>query len=255
MRRLAEGLRLAFSWLTVMPVSGPENVDRGAAGRAVALSPIVGCALGATSAAVLWLTLVAGLPPILGGLLAVAVTAMLTRGMHLDGLADTADGLGCYGPPERARELMKSGSTGPFGVAVIAVVLGIQAVSLGELAHDRMWWAVVLLPVIGRISAVSACRRGTSASSATGFGALVAGTQSPATVTLWVLAGSAISVFVLVDRPWQGPLVVLVALGSTAFLVRHCVRRFGGLPGDVLGAAIEVTTAMTAVGLLVTGHR
>lgn len=251
MRGRAGGLLLAFSWLTVLPVRGPEEVDRHSAGRAITLAPIVGFALGGISAALVWVSVAAGLSPLLSGLIGVASGALLTRGMHLDGLADTADGLGCYGPPERAREVMKSGSAGPFGVAAVALVLAVQAASLGQLAQQHLWWAVVVVPVIGRVSVVLACRRGIDAAAPSGFGALVAGTQSTAARAAWVLAAVAISVFVRLDRPWQGPLVALTALALAAVLTRHCVRRFGGLPGDVLGAGIETTTALAAIGILV----
>lgn len=243
------GLRLALSWLTVVPISGSATVDRKAAAKAIAVTPIVGALLGGAAAAVLWLLLRVGLVPILAGLIVVALLALSTRGMHVDGLADTFDGLGCYGPPERAREVMRSGGAGPFGVATIVVSIGAQSISLGVLGSSSLWIAVVVAVTAGRVAVVAACRRGTPPASDTGFGSLVAGTQPLWAGVAWAAALIAASVPAVAGRWWQGPLVVLVALSVAVVLVRHCVRRFGGLSGDVLGAAVEVTVCVAAIGL------
>ncbi|WP_280467148.1 adenosylcobinamide-GDP ribazoletransferase [Nocardia cyriacigeorgica] len=242
------GPRLAFSWLTVVPVRGPDTVDRKAAGIAIAWAPIVGVVLGASACAVLWLLTSAGASSPVGGLLAVGVLALSTRGMHLDGLADTADGLGSYGPPERAREIMKSGSAGPFGVAAIVFAIALQAFSFAAIADEERWFAVVLAVAIARVAVVAACRRGTTAAPGTGFGALVAGTQSPITISAWCLVAVAAAYFAVPAHGWLGPLVVATTALTVLILVRHCLRRLGGLSGDILGAVIEITTALAALG-------
>ncbi|MRH92994.1 adenosylcobinamide-GDP ribazoletransferase [Nocardia sp. SYP-A9097] len=239
------GVRLAVSWLTVLPVRGPDEVDRAGAGRAIGWAPVVGVLLGLGAAGLMWVLGAVGASWLLGGFIAVAGLALITRGMHIDGLADTMDGLGSYGPPERAREVMKSGGAGPFGVAALIFVIAIQAVSFAALAAAGHWMGIVSAVAVGRVAVVLACRRGIDPAPGAGFGALVAGTQGPLIGPIW--AGIALIAAVFAGGHWWlGPLGILAALGSSLLLVRHCVRRFGGLNGDVLGAALEFTVTIAA---------
>ncbi|WP_280301684.1 adenosylcobinamide-GDP ribazoletransferase [Nocardia neocaledoniensis] len=246
-------LRLAFSWLTVLPVTGPASVDRRAAGHAITLAPMVGLVLGGLAAAAMWLAVTAGLTTLLAGLLTVGALGLLTRGMHLDGLADTVDGLGSYGPPERARQIMKSGGAGPFGVAALIFAIAVQAVAFAALADEGRWFALGLAVALGRVAVVPACRRGIAAAPDSGFGTLVAGTQSPVAVLVWPVLAAVAAVFAVPGNRWLGPAVVLAVLALSALVVRHCVRRFGGLSGDVLGAVVEITVSLAAVGFSLTG--
>ena len=229
-------------------------LDRPTASWAMRLAPLVGLALAGVLAGLVAAVdaLTVG-PPLLACALALAAHALLTRGLHLDGLADLADGLGSYGSPERAREVMKQPDVGALGMSAVVLVLGVQLAALQAcLLAGRGTTAVVVAIVTARVAVTAACTAGTPAATSTGLGALVAGTVprgwAVALAVVTALLGTGLAVAQEVPL-WLPALAVATGLGAARLLRGHAVRRVGGVTGDVLGALIETTTAVVLVVL------
>ncbi len=235
------GLRLAVSLLTVVPVRS-DRVDRDTARRAMTLAPVAGLVVGLCAALTLTVAGWVGFGPALASVLAVAAMALLTRGLHLDGLADLADGLGSARPPAEALEIMKRSDIGPFGVVTLVLTLTIQVAALAQTPHRAV--AVAVAAVTGRLAVTWACRAGVPAARPGGLGALVAGTVPGRSAVAATVATSVIAALVCV--PWGVRPALLAAaavLGGIVIamaMLRHAVRRLGGVTGDVFGALVEL---------------
>jgi adenosylcobinamide-GDP ribazoletransferase len=243
--RWSDALRLAVTTLTVWPLRVGE-LDRRAAGRAMALAPWVGAALGGVIALVLT-GLRHVLAPSLAGVLAVALAAVLTRGLHLDGTADTVDALGSYRDRARALDIMKSPEIGPFGVVALIVVVLVQSLTLAS----APFLAVVTGFAAGRLAVTLACTRGIPAARSDGLGSFVAGSVPRVAASAIAIAVAVLAVFAIPGRPWQGLLAVAAALLVVLVLLRHVVRRLGGITGDVLGFLVETVTCVVLIGLTI----
>jgi adenosylcobinamide-GDP ribazoletransferase len=242
-----DGLRLALTTFTVAPIAAPSRIDRATAAWAMRLAPLVGVLLGLVLAGALHGMRLAGMPGLLAAALTVGLAALLTRGMHLDGLADTVDALGSYRSPQRALEIMKSPETGPFAVAALVLTLLLQSAAIVFVTVP----GIVAAVAAGRLAAAYGCRRPVPAARPEGLGALVAGTVGPVALTVNTLLVAALAVWAVPGRPWQGPLAVAAAVAVTVVLRRHIVGRLGGITGDVLGFLVEAATSVTLIALCV----
>ncbi|MFE0952633.1 adenosylcobinamide-GDP ribazoletransferase [Streptomyces mutabilis] len=253
-----DGLRFAFGTLTVFPVK-VTRWDREAARGGMLCAPLAGLAVGVTAAAAGLLLLLLGAGGLLAAVATAAVPALLTRGLHLDGLADTADGLGSGKPADDALRIMKQSDIGPFGVLALVFVLFAQVAALAQ-AYDDSWargaLAAVVSATAARLALTLAARGGGPAARPEGLGAAVAGvvpTGGATAVTAVVMAAAAgAGAFLGPYDAVRAALAVLCAVAVAELLLRHCVRRFGGVTGDVFGGVAE-TAATTALVVLVLG--
>lgn len=244
---VSDSWRLAVGTLTALPVRPPRRVDPGVAGVAMVLAPVAAIPLGLLVALVGWGGRELELAPIGVAAVAVGALALGTRAFHLDGLADTADGLASSYERERALAVMRTGDTGPAGAAALVIVLAIQVGALTSLfAHESGPWLAGLLVCASRSTLTATCARGIPAARTDGLGAAPAGSVP---VVVAVAAWAAITAvlcaaFATADLPWWRGLVCAgAALAVVAVLVHRAVKRLGGVSGDVYGAAIELSLA------------
>ena len=244
-RMLLSGPLESAALLTVLPV--PRRAAASTRG-VLPWAPLVGLALGgiATGTAVLgdrWIS------PLAGAVLGIAVLALLTRGLHLDGLADTADGLGPLRGRERALQVMHQSDVGPFGVVTLVLTLLLQVACLAALLETRWGWlAFWSAVVVARLAMARTGLPGVATADGSSLGALVRDTVSVPWFAAWgvVLLGLLAAATTGHLEP-AGRLAAseLAGLLAAELVHRRARTRLGGVTGDVMGAMGETATVVT----------
>lgn len=227
---------LALTFLTIIPWPGVGAATAQELARALFWFPWIGFLLGL----LYWITgrgLLALFPPAPAAGLLVLVTVILTRGLHLDGLADTADGLGGGRTPEQRLAIMKDSRLGAFGALGLILVLLLKFVFL-EAGLTRHQEAVLpLFPLISRWGMVLLAAWSPYARPGGGLG------QPMVEGATWPRVGGATVAAILLGFLAGGfAALLLLAIAALAVLLLRAYfrRQLGGITGDVLGAANEI---------------
>jgi adenosylcobinamide-GDP ribazoletransferase len=237
MTRLANALRLAFAFLTVLPFPVREaafaEADLAASRYAF---PVVGLAIGLVLAGLSESMARLAVPPLLASFLLLAASVALTGALHLDGLADTFDGLFLGGGPERRLAAMRDPHVGSFGVAaLVLILLGKFSALSGLTGHSRSL-AILAAAAISRTSILVSAGVAPYARPE-GTGRILVAATTPRDA---LRAAVAICVLGVIVFPRSGLAIGMMDVGLAWGLSRLALRRLGGITGDVLGALVEL---------------
>jgi adenosylcobinamide-GDP ribazoletransferase len=270
--------RVALSLFTVIPAGVSSAIRRDTAARALPWLPAVGALVAMVAAGAMLAVQAGGQSEgrrLLAATLAIAILGLLTGGLHLDGLADTADGLGSHRPRREALAIMRRPDIGPMGVAALLLVLLVQITALAAIPPGGLSAAALILAAVtGRVAVVLATGPGSPSARPGGFGALITDTTTArvrVAAVAALLAAVALGAFLLGGVPLaartlsgvpgagkisslpvaaRGLVAALAGLLAADLLRRTARRRLGGMTGDVFGAVIEVSTAVVLLVLV-----
>jgi len=239
-------LLAAIQFLTVIPFPKSFTGGEKELEKCLPFFPVVGLLIGIIIAA---FDHVMGLifPPLPASVMTVIAMTAISGGLHMDGLADTADGFFSARPRERVLEIMRDSRTGVMGVLAVVFVIVLKVSVLISLFPPLRPGIIVLMPLAGRCSfvvmmtALPYVRREGGLATAFGVGKSwlnVLWTSAFLLVAGW-LAGH-----------WMGLAASFSALLMAALFSVYCFRKIGGYTGDTLGAGCEITEIIPAIAAL-----
>lgn len=239
----------ALRFLTVLPVPGSRHDSAETLAASVVFFPLVGLLVGC-GAAVVAIGIEGRAPTGVAAVLLVILLVGASGGLHMDGLADTADGFFSSRPRERILEIMRDSHIGAMGVMAIFFVLALKVAALAAMDTDLAWRAVFVAPVAGRVALLLSMALLPYARPEGGLGALFYRSRR------WLLA--CVGVVFLAGVSWfaAGPRGLTIAGGAIAAVILFagwCRLMLGGATGDTLGASCEIAETVVLVGCSLTG--
>ena len=235
----------AIQFLTSIPLPLKRQLSPAQLGRATVYFPLVGLIIGGILAGLNWLFNLF-LPAGVVNVLLIVALVILTGALHLDGFADTCDGMAGHKTVEERWQVMHDSRTGAFGVAGVVLLLLVKYVSLDNIPPDLMTAVLLFMPVVSRwamVCAIFAFRYARPEGLGTAYKAATRWPQfTVATVFTLAIAAAffplfSVACFLLI----AGALVITIAL---SFYFRY---KFAGLTGDTYGAINEVVEVMTLI--------
>ena len=234
----------ALRFLTVIPIPGKLGTTPEDLAGAPPFFPITGMIIGILAGGCSWLFFLI-LPPLAAAVCSVAALASFSGALHLDGLADSADGFFSSRPKEQLMEIMRDSRIGVMGVVALFLVLFIKISCLATLEPRLVAKTVFLMPLMGRVCLVVMMAVLPYARPEGGLGSLFYTREMKKIGFCWVLFAV---VFMYLLAGVQGLLATgLVAMVILLFAL-FCKNKIGGATGDTLGAACELGETCVALG-------
>ncbi len=234
------GFLLAIQFLTVFPIKIKRINDKDLAGS-VKYFPLVGLLLGLFFAGLNKSLLILNFPEISANIILVVALVIITAGMHLDGLSDTADAFLSGKPKEEMLAIMRDSHVGVMGALSLISIILLKIGLLSSVSTSLKTIALLLMCVLSRWSVVLSMFLFDYARQEGKARAFMQG------MNLKIFVFSSIIVFVLAFSIWQmkGLFALLIVAGCTYLGGRFASRKIGGITGDILGATIELMEIVT----------
>lgn len=238
---------IALQFLTTFPIQLKSMPTKQQNAQSLLFYPFIGLLIGGILFAIAFS--LQALPIILLSSIVLVVWIWLTGGLHLDGLADTADAwVGGFGDRERTLTIMKDPACGPIGVLSLIINCVLKWSAIYVLLSQKQYIALLIFPIFGRLVPLFLFLT-TQYVREKGLGSSIAKYIPKKMATAVLIIGLSCGIYFL----WQGIITIIIMCVVMLFLRHKFIQRIGGVTGDTIGAAIEIIETTSLLSFIILG--